>query len=82
MSQEKTLNILKILTIALFAATVLTALVLLIFFPPMKVVGYQIFLGTLKDQWLPFHKWLGIAFAVIAIISYAMHWKDKKKIKE
>jgi preprotein translocase subunit SecG len=82
MGQEQTKKILKMITIVLFIATLLTALVLIIFFPPMKVVGYQIFLGALKDQWLPFHKWLGIAFAVIAIISYAMHWKDKKKIKE
>jgi len=77
MSQEKTLNILKILTIALFAATVLTALVLLIFFPPMKVVGYQIFLGTMKVQWLPYHKWFGIAFALLAVVSYALGWKKK-----
>lgn len=77
MSQEQTKKTLKIITTALFVATLLTALVLIIFFPPMKGIGYQTFLGTLKATWLSIHKWLGIAFALVAITSFAIS-KQKK----
>jgi hypothetical protein len=50
---------------------------MLIFFPPMKGTGYQAFLGTMKVQWLPYHKWFGIAFALLAVVSYALGWKKK-----
>jgi len=77
MSQEQIKKISKIAAIALFIATLLTALILMIFFPPMKVVGYQSFLGTLKDQWLPYHKWFGVTFAVLAIVGFALEMKKK-----
>jgi hypothetical protein len=73
MNQSK---ILKIIQIVLFAATVLTALVLMIFFPPMHGIGYQAFLGLMKEPWLDVHKWIGAAFAVAAI-AYLIFSKKK-----
>ena len=78
MVQEQAKKILNIATIALFTAMLLTALILIIFFPPMKGIGYQAFLGTPKTLWLPIHKWLGIAFALVAIVGFFLSLKKKE----
>jgi len=75
MDKEK---ILRIAAIVFFSLTVLTALVMFIFFPPMKGIGYQTFLGTLKVQWLAYHKWFGAAFAVLAIVWFILGKKKKE----
>jgi len=52
------------------------------FFPPVKGLAYQTFLGTLRRHWLPVHKVMGFALVVSALISLILDWNNfAEKVK-
>ncbi|MFH1248822.1 MAG: DUF4405 domain-containing protein [archaeon] len=56
-----------------FSAT--TALVIFFFLPEGVRQGrYQEFLGLTKGTWSFVHTWAGIAFIVLLIIHFILHW--------
>jgi len=75
MIKEKIKAIINLLSIILFLATILTILILMIFFAPMNGIGYRVFLSIPKKEWLIIHQWIGLSFVIIAIINFFLNFK-------
>ena len=79
MQKEKIKNIINHLTMILFIGTLITSLILVGFYGPIKGVSYNLFLGLSKKTWIDLHLWLYLSFAVFAIINFLLGWKKIKK---
>ena len=79
MKKEQIKAVIHIITIILFLATLITTLVLLLFFEPIKGMSYTTLLDLSKKEWYDLHLWLFISFAVLAIINFVLGWKNFKK---
>jgi len=58
-----------------FIVSLITGLILLLFFPTGARVGYYEFLGSGKYVFSSIHSWASIIFVILIIIHLVVNWK-------
>jgi cytochrome b subunit of formate dehydrogenase len=74
MVKPKINYITDLILLIVFLITAITGLVLF-FMPTGPKSSLTSFLGIIKHTWTDIHNWVGIAFILIVMLHFLLHWK-------